>query len=179
MFETYFVLRLKYSTWMTIAVIYTRLVTCKLPTCVNLQVLDLTTNFYVREIPFIVSMPKLVYLSLEWCIGLVPDSVTAVLSEEHVCPNIKILNLRRCETFTALNMVAIVIAHLSLEKVDISYTSEFNVSCILNMISLKTRLFPNFKDFVFSPDLYENSEKEWDRFHKEFPYLRFEFMTKM
>lgn len=140
----------------------------KLEVCRNLKVLDLTSNFSIDEIPFILSMPILESLYLEWCLELSSQSVTQTLCEEN-CPKLKLLSLRKCDQFLESHIMDIAVAQRKLEILDISYTQEIDVQCGTAICTILNQL----KDFGFSANMQENSIEEWINFQNNFSNIWF------
>lgn len=140
-----------------------------LATCCNVIVLDLTSNFIIEDISFIVYLPLLQDLSIEWCVNLKPVTARAVLTSEDICPNLKMLNMRKCDQFTKFDILSIAFFRSSLEKLNISDVERYSVQCVRNIVEI----LPCLETLIISADILTNDIQEWEDLKRQFPFLSY------
>ena len=146
-----------------------RNVTRTLGNCSNLVILDLSTNFHIKGVSFVVNLLHLKELYLEHCINIDDVVATSVLSCDAYLQALETLSLRMCEQFDSEELIAIALSHPSLRIYKIDGCCNLDVlSCvrILNFPRL------SLSEFVMTPDLDCHTIEEWNYLENMFDELR-------
>ena len=78
------------------------------------MILDLTSNFHIEDISFVVNRLYLKELHIEHCINMDDEIATRVLSSVNNLQALETLNLRMCIQFDSEQLISIGLSHHSL-----------------------------------------------------------------
>lgn len=135
--------------------------------CCNIISLDLTSNFQMVDMSFLVNMPFLEELSLEWCIYVEASAARSIFSLDNVCPRLKKLNLRCCYQFTELDIIEIVFNRQCLEELNIAQVGSYSSQSVRNL----AEILPYLNKLVISVN---HNMEEWEDLKREFKFLTFD-----
>ena len=119
-------------------------VTRTLGNCSNLVILDLSSNFHIKGISFVVNLLHLKELYLEHCINIDDVAATSVLSSDAHLPALETLSLRMCEQFNSEELIAIVLSHPSLRIHKIDGCCNLDVLSSVNILSSHSCHYQSF-----------------------------------
>ena len=144
-------------------------VTRTLGNCSNLVILDLSSNFLVKDISFVVNLLHLKELYLEHCINIDDVVATSVLSRDAHLQALESLSLRMCEQFDYEELIAIARSHPSLRIYKIDGCCNLDV---LSAVSILNCPWLSLSEFFMTPDLDCHTIEQWNYLKTIFGELR-------
>lgn len=112
--------------------------------CTQLLELDISYNLSIRNLNFILKMPKLEILNMEYCCNV--DPVTAVTALKTMQKPWRVI-LSLCEQFSEDQLCRLFLSSSSYEHIDVEKCSCLSVKSVRSVLAAN----PNIKSLMFSP----------------------------